>query len=387
MKKIISISAIFLVYFSLVSLSAEDKIIALQNQIMALEKQKEKLVAEKQQLIANSDGLSYKIEELKIQSQTGLGIIGKYRLSRSLREAQKLAENIQNIEKSIYTIDNDLRSKRSLLVKEYDIQIETLMQKLNSRPENKKAILDKVKSYQAAKDRYTNAGKLESSGFSIPKIEIEQYDSPKEIREKADLINDLSRKASARIALLDSRISRLQGELRARKKLGEFADEMSFFGERYARGQVAVKAGESPTLGKEKENTQEVTTLAKANNSVDTEMNTSVGTRSQAENQPSDDLPVKAAEIPEVSVKNVAKGNRNVSSDFSAEQLYRIEKEIRSLEKQKRALKIELSTLSDKAESFRKKADEIEKTETRSSESRDSKTKTQDKEAKPRNRK
>jgi len=186
-------------------------------------------------------------------------------------------------------------------------------------------------------------------------IEIKNYDSPKEIREKADLINDLVNKTSTRISILDSRVIKLKDELKTRKKLNEFADEISFFNERVARGEIASKSATGVLGATDKDS------AGKTTDSPTTE--TTTVTRSFTDNksseQPDSALPSTPATQPALSVK-VMKSN-GVSVDLSEIPQNRIEGELKTLEKQKQELKKELAILNEKASTFRKKADELEK--------------------------
>jgi chromosome segregation ATPase len=227
---------------------AESRIPELKGQLSALEGQKTEFEAEREKLIAEGNELSLKIEALKIQSRGGLGIIGRYRLSRSLRKAQALAEKIQALEKNINELENRLKDKRSELGEEYKNQIAILLGKLDaaSEAEEKREILEKLEEYQAAKEQLAKPEKRELGYLDLSKIEIREDDGPQEIREKADLINDSASKLNRGIEMLDVQMKRLQEEVETRKKLGEFAEEISFFGERISREQIADGAsGES----------------------------------------------------------------------------------------------------------------------------------------------
>jgi len=325
------------------SLAAEDRIAALETQILNLEKQKEQLETENQKLIAESDELSQKIESLKIQARGGLGIIGKYKLSRRLRKAQNLSREIQSLEKKIYQIEAELKGKREELEKEYESEIAILLEKLNGGgTEEKGKILEKVKKYQAAKEQLIKQEKRELETLDITKIKIEDYDGPQEIREKADLINDFAGKLDDRIEMLNTAIKKLGEEFKTRERLGEFAEEISFFGERVSREEIAGIPPEETAEERavKDEIPIEIPTLATDNKTLETET-----------------LSASPAKL--VVEKN------GVSADFEGTSLDQIEQRIKLLEKQKQELKKELTALSEKAGSFRKKADEIEKSETK----------------------
>jgi hypothetical protein len=281
MKKFINIFIFLLIgllWLASISMALEDKITLLKSQISSLEAQKSKLKDEKQALVNQVDDLSYKIEGLKSQSDSGIGVIGKYKLSQNLRKAQGLSGKIQLLDRNISDLNNQIKEKRSQLKKEYENQISSLIQKLNSlrddegrtlsnemkggiggrkqssEVEERKMILSKIKEYQSAYDQLKNSDKHDIDHINIASIEISGYDSPKDIREKADLINDLANKTNTKISMLDSRIVSLKNEIKTRKKMGEFADEISFFGERVARDEVANKVATTDN-SKQKETT------------------------------------------------------------------------------------------------------------------------------------
>jgi hypothetical protein len=367
MKKVIILQILIslTLMFITASLYAEDKIILLNGQISSLEQQKVQSESEKQTLVNQGEELSYKIEELKRQSGSGLGIIGRFKLSQNLRKAQNLSDKIQNLDKKLYDLDNQIKEKNILLGKECESQVNYLIQKLNKTEsvEEKKALLEKIKEYQSVGNQIKKSEQQKLEPLDITKIEIKEHDSPKEIREKADLINDIANKANTRISFLDSRISKLKDELKTRKKLDEFAEEISFFGERVAREEVASKSATEPIV---------------ATKTTDTEIQTDTLIRSGSIKTLEDPTSTtqKPLQTGGVSVRTVMKSN-GVSADFSEIPQSRLDEELKILEKQKQELRKELATLTDKANSFRKKANELEKTGTKTGENQGTKLKKQ----------
>lgn len=360
MKKInifVYIFGIIILQFLCASLwASEAKIGLLQNQISALESQKSRLEAQKQELTAKGDELSYKIESLKMQSSTGLGIVGKHRLSKLLREAQALSEKIQALEKDIYNVNNELISKKKELDKEYENQISILIANLDKTkiPSEQRQTLEKLNKYRTEKGKLEEYSKQQLEYLDIKEIAIKEHDSSKDIREKADLINDYSTKLKDGIAFLTNRIEKLKTERKTRIKLGEFAEEISFFGERVSKEEVtanvATKATEkSSKESLEKSDVMEVDTLVRSN-----------GTTSQPATS---DTPTADQQV-ERPGRMVIERN-GISADFSDSPMDRLEKEIKLLEGRKQELEKEKNRLSEKAKSFYKKADEIEKSETK----------------------
>jgi len=366
MKKVIILQMLIALFFVIAgSAYSEDRITILNAELSSLDKQKEKLESEKLILVDEGDELSFKIEELKRHSDNGLGIIGRFRLSQNLRKAQRLSENTQNLDRKILNIKKQIDEKNSLLVKEYELQVNSLLQRLSitNNIQEKKALLGKIREYQSSASQFRESEKLELETINIADLEIKEHDSPKEIREKSDLIIDVANKKNSRISLIESRIANLKGELRTREKLDEFADEISFFGERVAKGEVigksdkesvANKAGETFS-GDNKSGTDTTEPLIKTGNPtalVDPNSNNTE--------------PLQTGEL---SVRPVMK-IKALSAELSQMPQSRLEEELASLEKQRQELKNELVVLTDKANSFRKRAEQLEKTGTKNVETK-----------------
>ena len=343
--------------------SAEDETVALQKQVSKLEEQKTQLEAKKAKLVAEGDKLSLKIDALKIQAKSGLGIIGRYKLSRSLRKAQALSEKIHALEKQLHEMGSELKSRKRELEGEYERQIALLMESLSkvTGTEERGRILEKVKEYQAAKEKLAVPKEEKLEHLDITQIEIQEYDGPQEIREKADLINDFAAKMKNRIDMLNTRAEKLGVEFKTRERLGEFAEEISFFGERFSREEIVSDAGEEASGETDETPVEEPVMLG------DTDTKTLNGTEdaaiTEAVARPITTDPTTATEAP---ARMVVERN-GVSASFAATSLEQIKRQIELLGKQEEALKKELAVLMEKANSFYKKADEIEKSETQKS--------------------
>jgi hypothetical protein len=392
----------------------EDDISTLLDKISTLEKQQNKLETEKQKLVAESDELSYAIEALKMHADSGLGIIGRYRLSRNLRKAQTLSEKIQALEKDIYEIEEQLEGYRTRLKAEYESQINILLERLEQldQADESRELLAKLKEYQSAKDQLVKSEKDEIEYLEITQIRIEKYDGPQEIREKADLIRDSASRIDMGIQRLTSRIEDLKDELKTRKKLGEFVEEISFFEERISKEEIVaenepnddkqpvsdpIEPINEPVLSEPNRGDEPTVVDASEPDSVG-----SGGGSDQVISRPIIDFPIrnteppaKTADIPatdtgtpdtitevppmtEVEQTTLTSDTTEpgkiilerdgISINFAGASISQIEQAIRLMEKQKQELQKELASISEKADLFYKKADEIEKTETETGE-------------------
>ena len=349
------------------SWAAEDRISVLQKEISTLEDQKGRLEAKKQKFMDEGDKLSREIEELKMQSRGGLGIIGRYKLTRKLRKAQALSEKIQILERDINDVESGIDSKKKSLGREYDRQIDILLKKLNeaSKTEESREILERLRLYQSAKEELAKQDEEEPAEYlDVSRIEIEELDSPQEIREKADLLNDVAGKMGNGIETLSARIERLKGELETRAKLGEFAEEISFFGERVSKEEIVAAA--KPV--DEQPDDVPVTLEASESGNKDADVVDTIAIPRQPITQPPTEEIARVTEVgaSEPSGKMVLERN-GVSADFAGTSLEQIEMLIKLMEKQKIELEKDLATVSQKAKLFHKKADEIEESETKAS--------------------
>ena len=354
------------------SWAAEDRISVLKKEISTLEDQKGRLEAKKQKLMDEGDKLSREIEELKMQSRGGLGIIGRYKLTRKLRKAQALSGKIQIFEKDIHDVESGIDSKKKSLEREYDRQIDILLKKLNeaSQAEESRDILERLRQYQSAKEQLAEQDEEEPAEYlDVSKIEIEEFDGPQEIREKADLLNDVADKMGNGVETLSARIERLKGELETRTKLGEFAEEISFFGERVSKEEIVAAAKEESSKPvDEKPVTETLVTLEPSENDVDAKFGDTETISRQPVAQPPTEEIVKVTEMGAIEPSGKMVLERNgVSADFTGTSLEQMEKIIELMEKQKKELEKELAAVSQKARLFYKKADEIEKSETKAS--------------------
>jgi FtsZ-binding cell division protein ZapB len=367
-----SLTVLLLMCLCVNSWAAEDRISVLQKEISTLEDQKGRLEAKKQKFMDEGDKLSREIEELKMQSRGGLGIIGRYKLTRKLRKAQALSEKIQILERDIYNVESGIDSNKRSLGREYDRQIDILLKKLNeaSKTEESREILEKLRQYQSSKEELAKQDEEEPAEYlDVSRIEIEELDSPQEIREKADLLNDVAGKMGNGVETLSARIERLKGELETRAKLGEFAEEISFFGERVSKEEiVAATRGEPAKPVDEKPDDVPVTLETSESGNKDADVVDTIAMPRQPITQPPTEEIARVTEVgaSEPSGKMVLERN-GVFADFAGTSLEQIEMLIKLMEKQKIELEKELVAVSQKAKLFHKKADEIEKSETKAS--------------------
>ena len=202
---------IFGVFWGYADISKVDAEISNLNRIL------EEQQAEKNKLLKESDKLAEKITKEKRKSE------GKSsrKLDSMLRESQRLVSNLESISIKIAEIEAQLKQKYSMAITALVRQLEN-----ESEEKKKKSLLEQLFKYMEASERLKEPIK-----FEMPKVnlEIQEDDTPLEIREKADFLSDQTALLKAKMLQIDTQIAALEKEKSLRDKVKGFADEISFF--------------------------------------------------------------------------------------------------------------------------------------------------------------
>jgi len=202
---------IFGVFYGYADISKVDAEISTLNRIL------EEQQAEKHKLLKESDKLAEKITKEKRKSE------GKSsrKLDSMLRESQRLVSNLESISIKIAAIEAQLKQQ-------YSMAITALVRQLENEAEEKKkkSLLEQLFKYMEVSERLKEPLKFEMPEVNL---EIQEDDTPLEIREKADFLSDQTALLKARILQIDTQIATLEKEKALRDKVKGFADEISFF--------------------------------------------------------------------------------------------------------------------------------------------------------------
>ncbi|HID94751.1 MAG TPA: hypothetical protein EYP53_01660 [Candidatus Latescibacteria bacterium] len=329
------VSGLMLLFVYNPSLNAdEQRTSLLENEIRNLQSRRQQLELEREALTRESEMLAERIEELKKKIGEGIGIIGGYRLRRSLKQSQELAERIETIQTEIDSLKLVLDDKKRDLRVEYEAEISNLLTELDKSPPIEEAtrLLERLSKLITAKRAVEEAaGQIRIKEAGVEGIQIEKGDTPEQIREKADLISDFVDKLKKEISRIDRRIERLRMEKKTGEKMREFMEELALFDENMLRTAGLRIEDKRALLQKERYMEQELAWGLKDREKVSQK--------------------ISSERVPELS-----------GSGWEAT-VKEIEREVGRLEQEKRRLAREATELLKKAQSFYRKAAEISRPE------------------------
>jgi hypothetical protein len=173
--------------------------------------------SEKEKLLRKGDKLAEEIKQEKLISQS----IGNRRLDSMLRESHQLVSKIESVSRQIDEIKEELTEK-------YPMAITALVNQLEkeTQEKKKKALIKQLLKFIEIYETL-----IEPEQFQIPRanLEIREYDTPYEIRKKADFLADQTALIKAKMFQIDAQINNLEREKALRDKVKRFADEINFF--------------------------------------------------------------------------------------------------------------------------------------------------------------
>ena len=222
-----------LFFYSLVwslsfSASAES-LDSLQTEHTRLEEVRDSLLTQRAILAARLDTLANQIYRLK-RADTG-GVAET--LQQALRQTLELADRIERVDMAFEVVRTALSHLRQKLRAHYDREIGAAIAALEQGPDADRA--GRLRALQRAR------GALEEGGIEIRLAEaqvlvVREDDGPDEIRQKADLMEDMAAQTQVKADVVVRRIKRLEEERRLRIRMATLRGELDFFDEAVLEG-------------------------------------------------------------------------------------------------------------------------------------------------------
>jgi len=222
-----------LFFYSLVwslsfSASAES-LDSLQTEHTRLEEVRDSLFTQRAILAARLDTLANQIYRLK-RADTG-GVAET--LQQALRQTLELADRIERVDMAFEVVRTALSHLRQKLRAHYDREIGAAIAALEQGPDADRA--GRLRALQRAR------GALEEGGMEIRLAEaqmlvVREDDGPDEIRQKADLMEDMATQTRVKTDAVMRRIKRLEEERRLRIRMATLRGELDFFDEAVLEG-------------------------------------------------------------------------------------------------------------------------------------------------------
>jgi len=326
---ILSFALIFNVSTGYVDISKLDAEISKLNRTL-----KDRQSAEKK-LLKESDKLAENITKEKRKSEGR----SNRKLESMLRKSQRLVYRLESTSKQITEIESQLKQK-------YSIAIATIVRQLEEnhrrgrllKQKKKKSLLKQLFKYMRGVERLKEPIK-----FEIPKVnlEIQEDDTPLEIREKADFLSDQTALLKAKMFQLNAQVATLEREKSLRDKVRGFADEINFFDDVLF---VEEKKIQQVNETEETDEVEEPKGWFKEPSIDDIEIDRQPEGTEPKEPQTST-IFQKEASNPPISDFVLSSGS--------------IDEQIRLLKQQKMRLKNQIQQLSQKTQSFYKRASEL----------------------------
>ena len=222
-----------LFFYSLVwSLSfsaAAESLDSLQTEHTRLEEVRDSLLTQRAVLATRLDTLANQIYRLK-RADTG-GVAET--LQQALRQTLELADRIERVDMAFEVVRTALSHLRQKLRAHYDREIGAAIAALEQGPDADRA--GRLRALQRAR------GALEEGGMEIRLAEaqmlvVREDDGPDEIRQKADLMEDMAAQTRVKTDVVMRRIKRLEEERRLRIRMATLRGELDFFDEAVLEG-------------------------------------------------------------------------------------------------------------------------------------------------------
>lgn len=220
--------------------------------LQKLETRLSQLRIEKEKLEADADSLANKITLLK--KKKALNILESRKLEGYLREAQQLASKIEALDKKMTQSKDSLNLEIELVVKLYHKKIEEILSQMKEIKgkgftEKEKELGGQLLSLRREQaEMRSRVKKVTGLGSQTFPVIIRADDSPRQIREKADLVKDQEDEVRAKAKSIDKSIADLEQELKIRERAKELLDDLSLFDQ---RDEITLRA--TPVRPKETE--------------------------------------------------------------------------------------------------------------------------------------
>ncbi|HUU29409.1 MAG TPA: hypothetical protein VM123_16525 [archaeon] len=329
----------------------ESRAAIIRRELAGLETQRAELVLCKDSLSRQADSLASEIAELKSRIAQNYSRLDQFRLQERLRASQVLADSLDKLTLKILELEKRLSRRTLEVISFYTAAIDSLSLELQASRNRagKGELLKRIERLRQERAIFSDLGESppakgrEGARLSLEKLagaaRIGPRDSPEELREKANFLEDMAGKWMRALGKLEENLDRISEEGAMRKRLGEFAQEISLFDNAGVSSRAGQRSQATPATGQETYRAPDEGTLMLKNESLPPE----------AEGLKSLDLELFNLEGDLWLQRNL----ENLSAD-------EIEAAIRVLEARRDSLENDLRTLRELEQSLRSRAVELE---------------------------
>lgn len=168
-----------------------------------------------------------------LRREEPLNFIERQHLESLLKESLTLTQKIENLQREMNHIQQELKTKRSELIDIYDRKFESLLKILDSNP----SALQRKESLAELQRIKMKKAKIQEPLFHeqlfLPEMKIifkiEDNDTPHRLKEKADYLKDQEDRHRRHATRLYKKTSELEKELNLREKMSDFINDLALF--------------------------------------------------------------------------------------------------------------------------------------------------------------
>ena len=223
--------------FSTVS-AQPDGVQTLETEQFRLVSQQDSLLEARAALIQRLDSLSVRADRLKglNRAEAASGD-----LQQVLQRSMNLVEALEGVDRHLETVRADLAEAKARLMSVYDLEIGALISGLGAG--NDSDVITRLTVLQRAREALSTP--VAEPGREVVPLAMREEDGPDEIRQKADLMEDMAERLGADALDLKQQMKRLEEERRLRARVSAFSREMDLFDETAAEGRALVPGAAS----------------------------------------------------------------------------------------------------------------------------------------------
>jgi hypothetical protein len=223
-----------LLIFALNLWSDTSEIQTLENSLQETEVALQSLSKQRMELNNRANGLAEEISTLKNQKDSGY--FQRQRLENLLKNSQELTRETEVLDKEIFSANQKLQLQCEQLIQMYDIEIDKLINQIKNRKIDKSARKDMMFQLGVTKEKRELVQSRIELGIQeiieLNQFALESEDNPRQMREKAEWLQDQEKKLRTNAAGVGRIIKNLKDEIEIRDKMVELEQDLTIFSHR-----------------------------------------------------------------------------------------------------------------------------------------------------------
>ena len=204
---------------------------------------------------AEKDKLGQKIEKndeeiQQLKSNDQLSYLERQKLEALLKASQDVSKKVAALDRKIRESQQRHTQTGQQLIKLYESEIDkavAALEKGGQNAQNRQAFLNRIDRLRHKRTSVQQAAGLQKvDELQINQLDISPDDTPRQVRQKGDLLKDQEEKYRTRARALQARAAELQKELDLRTRVSEMVEDLALFDQQEeALTNLASQSGES----------------------------------------------------------------------------------------------------------------------------------------------